>query len=160
MKFSSLRLFNNNALVKLLLLVLVAAQVSCNAQSDWTETTVCTETETRGIDQCASAGESFFLDQAKAERCPQTYTSVSNWTCDDWKCHVYCTNPSRPDERKSCTTCPEIDVTGDCWDERRETCRLYVTSNEDCDVDCSGVVPTTTMMTFSLVVLVVVGMLW
>mmetsp|Transcript_11213 Transcript_11213/g.17334 ORF Transcript_11213/g.17334 Transcript_11213/m.17334 type:complete len:160 (-) Transcript_11213:155-634(-) len=130
-----------NALMNLLLVV--ANIWFCRAYSDWripTNSTVCTETEGLGIDQCTSAGDSFFFDQEKAKRCPQTSKTIANWTCDDWKCHVYCTNPTRTEERKSCQTCAAVNVSDNCWDERRERCLAFKdTTVEDCDVDCSGV---------------------
>ncbi|CAE7334166.1 NSUN2 [Symbiodinium necroappetens] len=71
----------------------------------------CAASESAGIAQCESPGESFFFDQEKAQRCPERGTwDHSGWSCDDWKCHTYCSNPSRPAERKSCDNCPEVEA--------------------------------------------------
>ncbi|CAE7647975.1 NSUN2, partial [Symbiodinium pilosum] len=73
----------------------------------------CTVDETAGIAQCESPGEGFLFDQNKAARCPargaEGIWNFTGWSCDDWKCHMYCSNPSRPAERKSCTNCPEVE---------------------------------------------------
>mmetsp|Transcript_116456 Transcript_116456/g.370443 ORF Transcript_116456/g.370443 Transcript_116456/m.370443 type:complete len:98 (-) Transcript_116456:152-445(-) len=60
---------------------------------------------------CQSAGSGFTFGQNKAARCPgSTRMNVSDWSCDDWKCHMYCSNPINKVARKACGNCEEPTV--------------------------------------------------
>ncbi|CAJ1401752.1 unnamed protein product [Effrenium voratum] len=99
----------------------------------------CSSSESQGIAQCESPGESFFFDQNKAARCPDPGTwDHTGWSCDDWKCHMYCTNPARSSERKSCDNCDEVAVTAACLTAQTSACNTAKSSLSGCDVDCGG----------------------
>ena len=84
---------------------------------------VCSNAEMAGIAQCQSAGSGFLYDQKKSQTCPQsTDTNTSTWSCDMWKCHQYCSNPERDDERKSCDNCDAVVVTELCWETQVTLC--------------------------------------
>eukprot|EP00405_Crypthecodinium_cohnii_P030988 CAMPEP_0206497700 /NCGR_PEP_ID=MMETSP0324_2-20121206/50417_1 /ASSEMBLY_ACC=CAM_ASM_000836 /TAXON_ID=2866 /ORGANISM="Crypthecodinium cohnii, Strain Seligo" /LENGTH=146 /DNA_ID=CAMNT_0053983471 /DNA_START=83 /DNA_END=520 /DNA_ORIENTATION=- len=97
----------------------------------------CSSTETQGMHACEYAGDSFFYDQNKAARCPSSTKAIENWSCNDWKCHMYCANPDRGEARKSCTTCDEVKITGGCFSSQKSLCES-MTASLDCDVNCNG----------------------
>eukprot|EP00416_Gambierdiscus_australes_P041382 CAMPEP_0171096898 /NCGR_PEP_ID=MMETSP0766_2-20121228/46259_1 /TAXON_ID=439317 /ORGANISM="Gambierdiscus australes, Strain CAWD 149" /LENGTH=230 /DNA_ID=CAMNT_0011555981 /DNA_START=37 /DNA_END=726 /DNA_ORIENTATION=+ len=83
----------------------------------------CTDAETSGIQQCESAGSGFFRDQNKAQVCPDSVsTNTSGWSCNDWKCHMYCVNPDNADERKSCDNCDAPAVGESCFASQQGAC--------------------------------------
>ncbi|CAK9116301.1 unnamed protein product [Durusdinium trenchii] len=100
----------------------------------------CSTEESQGIAQCESTGEGFLFDQNKAARCPDPNTwDFASWSCDDWKCHMYCSNPTRSSERKSCDNCPEVEVSTSCFDAQKAACNSA--SANGCDVNCNDAGP-------------------
>eukprot|EP00286_Rhodomonas_abbreviata_P001958 CAMPEP_0181290896 /NCGR_PEP_ID=MMETSP1101-20121128/1668_1 /TAXON_ID=46948 /ORGANISM="Rhodomonas abbreviata, Strain Caron Lab Isolate" /LENGTH=158 /DNA_ID=CAMNT_0023395231 /DNA_START=9 /DNA_END=485 /DNA_ORIENTATION=+ len=115
------------------LLLLVLCTFSSVA-AQWSDSSTCTESEVSGINMCQSAGEGFAMNQAKYESCPQAEDTDPNaWSCDQWQCHVYCSNPVRPEARKSCTNCDEVKVSEECWTERQSSCDTAKTKLDSCD---------------------------
>mmetsp|Transcript_93084 Transcript_93084/g.268875 ORF Transcript_93084/g.268875 Transcript_93084/m.268875 type:complete len:139 (-) Transcript_93084:228-644(-) len=97
--------------------------------------TGCSDAEVKGIKQCESAGEGFLRDQNKATTCPEN-VDVANFTCDHWKCHMYCVNPVNGDDRKSCDNC-EVPAVGDtCFSAQKTACSEAKAAG--CDVDCNS----------------------
>mmetsp|Transcript_92404 Transcript_92404/g.138364 ORF Transcript_92404/g.138364 Transcript_92404/m.138364 type:complete len:162 (+) Transcript_92404:16-501(+) len=118
----------------ILLLVLTFSSVT----AQWSNASACTEAEVLGINMCQSAGEGFALSQAKLKSCPQSSDEdPSLWTCEQWQCHVFCSNPVRPEARKSCDNCDEVTVSDECWKERQGSCDTAKTALSSCDVLCS-----------------------
>mgnify|MGYP002803657042 FL=1 len=96
----------------------------------------CSDEESQGIAQCESPGEGFFFDQAKAARCPDRGTwDYASWSCDDWKCHMYCSDTSSRSERKSCDNCPEVAVSLACFESQTAACKNA--SLTGCDINCN-----------------------
>mmetsp|Transcript_113117 Transcript_113117/g.316109 ORF Transcript_113117/g.316109 Transcript_113117/m.316109 type:complete len:161 (+) Transcript_113117:71-553(+) len=96
----------------------------------------CSDEEAQGIAQCESPGESFFFDQAKAKRCPGRGSNESTWTCENWKCHMLCSDPANGKERKSCDRCEEPPVSDACHTSRQTLCEAFASESPDCDVNC------------------------
>mmetsp|Transcript_1908 Transcript_1908/g.5733 ORF Transcript_1908/g.5733 Transcript_1908/m.5733 type:complete len:152 (+) Transcript_1908:95-550(+) len=123
-----------------LLLLLVAALASRGTSGDYAG---CGIEESAGIGHCVSSGQGFMLDAKKSERCPEN-KPFNEWTCEDWKCHMYCSNPEHGDARKSCSTCMAPRVEEACFASQQSFCREATAGMAGCDVDCSRAPPVRT----------------
>lgn len=149
---------SNTVILVALAVVLVTTPVA----SQWTNSSSCDAAEARGIEQCQSAGDGFTLDRSKYESCPQregdAEHNTADWTCDEWKCHIYCSNPVRSDARKECTNCDEVEVGEGCWDERRRECEAAKLDLDGCDVQCGGAAALRRLPSFARAALATLGL--
>mmetsp|Transcript_49010 Transcript_49010/g.131553 ORF Transcript_49010/g.131553 Transcript_49010/m.131553 type:complete len:110 (+) Transcript_49010:134-463(+) len=88
---------------------------------------------------CESAGSGFTCDTNKAARCPELKPkNYTDWSCDDWKCHMYCTNPINKVARKACGNCEEPTVSSVCFEDQKRACATQIGAG--CDADCSSAI--------------------
>lgn len=94
----------------------------------------CTEEESQGIGWCWDPGFG-----KTSRRCPWPGTDPSSWTCEEWKCHIWCTSSAGLEERTPCDACEDfVDVSAACFQSHVAACESAVGNDTFCDIDCNS----------------------